>query len=111
MYVHSIRRIVGFNNNVFVSFNGPCCIEGMAEKENCDDAPAPRAPEIRGKCLSLKWSRKMNPVDAIRRQRNLMKGFLLTLPLTISLLFKRESVQRILPEVRNGLLGISSCGE
>ena len=30
----------------------PCCIEGMAEKENCDDAPAPHAPETRGKCLN-----------------------------------------------------------
>ena len=35
----------------------------MAEKENYDDAPAPRAPETRGKCLSLKRSCKMNSVD------------------------------------------------
>ena len=41
----------------------PCCIKGMAEKENCDNAPTPRAQHTRGKCSSLKQS-KMNPVHA-----------------------------------------------
>jgi len=35
----------------------------MMDKENFDDAPAPRAPQTHGKCLSLKWPRKTNPVD------------------------------------------------
>ena len=39
----------------------PCCIKGMAEKENCNDAPAPCVPQTRSKSLSLKRP-KTNPV-------------------------------------------------
>ena len=36
----------------------------MAEKENCDEAFTPDAPQPRGKCLSLKRPCKNNPINA-----------------------------------------------
>ena len=41
----------------------PGCIKGMSEKENHNDALIPHAQATCGKCLSLKWPHKPNPVD------------------------------------------------